>query len=323
MGTLGRFELILFVLSNLIPIILMLYHRTRYFQSGVYKTDHDRLAMKILLLDNGNISVTYGGEKVISFVYYGSKNNLRAFELKLGNGTVASFELFDYRTIIEHIKSPSAKIRKWIYCNHKTIESSVIGHGSSLKDAGSRLKQIFHGKINITQWATYFLEECPTFDLKPVIDAWHSGAKLVGVATYHKMVWEEFVRRRDDLHRKEKISGTSSDPYMIIFEHDAVCGVSNCGDMALQQVQETTADILYLGWCHQANEATCPVCSHAYALSIRGARVLLQRVYNCGGFVDMQMRHVADDGHLTWALATLPSNTKQATSTKGLFLQNW
>jgi len=277
--------------------------------------------MKIILSEERKLQVNYAGEDVQVSTYFDKKGYLRTFEAKLGNGTELFFKAIDHRSVVEHDKLSKTKIRKWVYCGRKAIEASVLGFEAFLRAAGTRLNDIFHGKVNITLWETFLLAECPTFDLKPVFDEWHNGPKLVGVTTYHKMIWEEFVRRAEKM--ESNASRSLEDPYMIVFEQDAVCGIPNCGDLALQQVQETTADILYLGWCTQKNEWSCPHCAHAYALSIKGAKALLQRVYNCGGFVDMQMKVAADGGYLEWTLAKIPSNITQKTFTKGLFVQNW
>ena len=287
---------------------------------GLYKEKKDNLNMTIIIQMDGRTIESYGREEAEVTIYYDKMGFLKKFALRKANGSMHFFKLLSHGTIAEIDHTSKAKIRTWHLEQKKAIEISVIGYGETLKLASSRFSSIFRNKINITSWESCWMRECPTFNLKGEIDEWRSGDKVVGSTTCHKTVWEEFVRRANLL---EPSNITQIEHYIIIFEQDAYCGVSNCGDMALQEVQLTTADILYLGWCYQKNTYTCPACAHAYALSLHGARVLLNRVYNCGGLADHQMRRAANDGFLSWATVKMPISITQTTTTKGLFIQNW
>jgi hypothetical protein len=73
-----------------------------------------------------------------------------------------------------------------------------------------------------------------------------------------------------------------------IFEDDAENAINNLNVTILEEFSMMNVDILYLGWCEGRTARPIPLCTHAYALSRKGARKLVKYIEPCGLALDEQ-----------------------------------
>jgi hypothetical protein len=93
---------------------------------------------------------------------------------------------------------------------------------------------------------------------------------------------------------------------LIVFEDDAMDVFPGADQEAYERVQwmagkdtRYRTDILYLGYCGgSVGGKAPPVCLHAYALSLRGAKRLLQLISDCGDVIDRQVAHYIRAGEI-------------------------
>jgi len=64
-----------------------------------------------------------------------------------------------------------------------------------------------------------------------------------------------------------------------------------------------TTDILFLGWCDGRLARPVPLCSHAYAVTRRGARKLTQFLEPCGKAIDEQFVIMAKNNFISYRRA--------------------
>ncbi len=80
---------------------------------------------------------------------------------------------------------------------------------------------------NVLYWKGVFTSACP--NIKHHTDEAHSEQKVVGITMAHLRMIRSFYNRH---------SAKSLDKHvLIIFEGDAVCGVPQCGDRAIEQIK--------------------------------------------------------------------------------------
>jgi hypothetical protein len=119
----------------------------------------------------------------------------------------------------------------------------------------------------------------------------------------HHHVWKRFV--------EDKSAGCLDSH--LIFQHDAVLGREDAGDILLQHVSKgMPEDIMFFGFCfksigipkflkqrrynkyHPRVTGLVPHCLHAYAVSMHGAQVLAKEIDPCGKSVDLQIAELTD-----------------------------
>lgn len=111
-------------------------------------------------------------------------------------------------------------------------------------------------------------------------EGWDKGR---GSNLAHKEAWDHFVRH-----------STNCEDILIVFEYDAFIGRESAGKSAIEFVEKrnVSTDILYFGYCYQTHNDhpsishLAPYCLHAYALTVHGARKLLEYVDACSIFAD-------------------------------------
>ena len=143
----------------------------------------------------------------------------------------------------------------------------------------------------------YGIDKCPTNDVFH-IDQYHSASKIIGIVLAHYRVWQEFYRRYKDGDPERRI---------LILEADVHCSRRFCGDIAIEHINRTDKDFLFIGWCRARNSdmSKVPVCAHAYAISVRAAKVLIDNIFPCVSPVDDQVVELCNEGKLTWATVGL------------------
>ena len=152
----------------------------------------------------------------------------------------------------------------------------------------------------------YGIDECPTTGVRH-LDTDHSASKVIGIVLAHYRIWQEFYRRHKDSDPESRI---------LILEADIRCSREFCGDIAIEHINRTDKDLLFIGWCRVRNNdmSAPPLCAHAYAISVKAAEKLLTNVFPCLSPVDGQIFTLCKDGKLSWALAGNDENHLMHTS---------
>ena len=117
---------------------------------------------------------------------------------------------------------------------------------------------------------------------------------------------------------------------LIVFEDDAESAIENLNVTIVQELSSMSTDILYLGWCEGRLARPVPLCTHAYALTRRGARKLLKHLEPCGLALDEQLVIIIKNNHLTYRRVSADSYSKlnkkyrnmYGERTYGMFHQN-
>jgi hypothetical protein len=156
--------------------------------------------------------------------------------------------------------------------------------------------------------------------------------KEVGITLAHYRIWKDFVRHPTRANEAEAAA------VLVVLEADAICGVENCGQAMWSAVRQMSSDYMFLGWCDlpkpAAGPLTPPYCTHAYAVTVAGARALLDKVDLCGKAVDEQIKalmRVHLRGHIAWEKAPLGDHSNSSTAStpthcpnpfgQGIFIQ--
>ena len=184
----------------------------------------------------------------------------------------------------------------------KTHNDPSLGHDAFIHRAFSR-----NSTPPVYYWdGVYGIDQCPTTDVR-YLDKNHSASKVIGIALAHYRIWQEFYRRHRDNDPESRI---------LILEADIRCSREFCGDIAIEHINRTDKDVLFIGWCRVRNNDTSapPVCAHAYSISVKGAKVLLGNVFPCISPVDGQISNLCQEGMMTWATVTSEENRLMQTS---------
>lgn len=123
---------------------------------------------------------------------------------------------------------------------------------------------------------------------------------------YNSTTWSStsgmFAATEDgSLYKNDKVY--RDDDILVIFEDDAESIVTHTNETILEELNEMTTDILYLGWCEGRLARPVPLCTHAYAVTRRGARILVDKYEPCGKAIDEQMVQICKNGWLTFRSA--------------------
>ena len=158
----------------------------------------------------------------------------------------------------------------------------------------------------------YGLNECPTVEMSH-LDQDHTASKIIGITIAHFRIWQEFYRRHRFGDEEQRI---------LILESDIHCSREFCGDIAIEHINRTDKDLLFIGWCNIVDSSKPPKCTHAYSISVRAAKILINNVFPCVRPIDDQLSELGDSGDLTWATANIGKDYVVVWKTEGLILQN-
>ena len=93
------------------------------------------------------------------------------------------------------------------------------------------------------------------------------------------------------------------DNIIIIFEDDADIAVVNIREALLEELTNMTTDLLFLGWCRGRFANPVPLCAHAYAMTLAGARKAIKYIEPCGLALDEQFVIMGKNHWLTYRTA--------------------
>ena len=174
-------------------------------------------------------------------------------------------------------------------------------------------------------WHLIKADNCP--GIKPAQD--RNPPHQRGCALAHRQTWDEFLFENRQLATKlpmptakvdaATLQEIAAQPKLVVFEDDVMEIDPRAPDFAFESIINMTTHLLYLGWCFDKEPGVRPpLCAHAYALTLQGARILLQPGNmdwclrtngQAHGNVDDQLSklaHAHDETGLTWAVAGRP-----------------
>ena len=182
---------------------------------------------------------------------------------------------------------------------HTQARHHVLGHSHAMEF----VRRIFadikveHKVAERKIWPPIYTNECPGVKFKDntAFNKVHAPGFTRGLILAHRQIWDEFL-----WSHREVLPNVSfwESPKMIVFEDDAMEIDPRAPDMAYTAVMNMTSELLYLGHCYDRMPgAVPPECTHAYALTLEGARKLLANLDWCarayGGALDSQMKALA------------------------------
>jgi hypothetical protein len=167
----------------------------------------------------------------------------------------------------------------------------------------------------VVEWPSIFTRPCPSSK--------HTHKTERGVALAHYQIWLDFIyfdykdidtKSSMNSRSKEKVSFSKDDkgnlykngiPFkdddiIVIFEDDADIAIKNANETIIEELQQMSTDILYLGWCNGRAARPVPLCAHAYALTRKGARQAVKHYEPCGLAVDEQFVIMGKNKWLTF-----------------------
>lgn len=201
----------------------------------------------------------------------------------------------------------------------------------------------------VTFWPALFSQPCP-FSLG-------DNKKERGLANAHLRIWQDFVYF--DLEVMEESAKGVSEPFVrsshsgtfvaypnktftkngvpfmdndiiLILEDDAEVVVVDGNVSLVEELALMNTDILWLGWCDGRKARPVPLCTHAYAMSRRGARKFVQNYEPCGLALDEQLVVICKNKWATYSVAHdwswknryKPGYPKPGAKNFGIFHQN-
>ena len=166
----------------------------------------------------------------------------------------------------------------------------------------------------VVEWPSVFTRPCPSSK--------HKHRTERGVALAHYQIWLDFIyfdyknidtktssnSRKQDMSFSKDNQGIlykngipfKDDDIIVIFEDDADIAIKNANETIIEELQQMSTDILYLGWCNGRAARPVPLCAHAYALTRRGARQAVKHYEPCGLAVDEQFVIMGKNKWLTF-----------------------
>lgn len=171
-------------------------------------------------------------------------------------------------------------------------------------------------ELLFAEWPPVFTHNCPKLPGHPEIayraegPTKHPDGFERGLLLAHKEIYEDFV------WRAEQGSAPFDDGSIIVFEDDVYPRVEDYAEQALKiaaNMTEMGLDLLFLGWCYadMRQKLIPPFCTHAYVVSLSGARKLVENSIPCGPSIDVQFIGLAKAGILKWDYAPPASYAHQ------------
>lgn len=172
-------------------------------------------------------------------------------------------------------------------------------NGTALDNANAR---VAHGKkiiaempfLQIESWWSVFAQSCPLRATK---------GNDRGVAMAHFQIWLDWVYQG-----KKGVDRTTAkdDDIMIVFEDDAVIAVQDVNKVMHRELSTMNTDLLFLGWCY--GHKRMPMCTHAYAVSRKGAKRMIEEWDTCStSSIDGQWKTMAQHGLFSWSKVKMES----------------
>ena len=179
--------------------------------------------------------------------------------------------------------------------------------------------------ISLSQWPSIYTTSCPHYKRKAKVDRGHSYS--------HYQIWLDFIyydydvinavnnNEVKDVYTSTSYSSSSAiftaykngtlykdgvkfddNDVIIIFEDDVDIAVRDLNSIIIEELKNMNTDIIYFGWCQSKSKSNVPLCSHAYALTRRGAKEVVANYNQCGHAIDEQLAHMIKNQYITYKL---------------------
>jgi len=90
---------------------------------------------------------------------------------------------------------------------------------------------------------------------------------------------------------------------LLIFEDDAFATVPHVGKAVVMEIEAMDKEVLWIGWCMHSDPEAPPLCMHSYAMTISGARKLLQKIDTCHhDALDIQIQRAGKEKWFTYGM---------------------
>lgn len=178
----------------------------------------------------------------------------------------------------------------------------------------------------VIHWPPVFSKSCP------YVPKQHQSER--GLLYAHLQIWLDFVYFDHDVRIKgieKKVNGTYENEYsgyvngtfmasengtlykngspypdenvLVVFEDDSEIAVLDLHDSLRIEFTKMSTDLLFLGWCRGYFAKNIPLCTHAYALTMEGARKAIKHIEPCGGALDEQFVTMVRNKWITYRQA--------------------
>jgi len=187
----------------------------------------------------------------------------------------------------------------------------------------------------LSEWPSIYTAPCPHYKRTQKVDRGHSFShyqiwldfvyydydvikavnnkefKNVYTSTSFSSTSSIFIAYENGTLYKDGILYNDND-IIIIFEDKIDIVVNDLKDILIDELKNMNTDILYLGWCYgksksnnnnnNNNNNNIPLCSHAYALTRRGAKQVIAYYNLCGPPIDEQLAHMIKNNYISYRL---------------------
>lgn len=152
------------------------------------------------------------------------------------------------------------------------------------------------------QWPPIITSNCYGVNMKDTtsFNKKHAPGFQRGLILAHRQIWEEFYRFNRDVPNDTPVYNS---PKVVIFESDAMAIDPVVNNVGYQSVQNMTSDLHVIGHCYDRQPGKeIPECNHAYALTVRGCKLLMKYVDHCArsGPLDVQFKEIGRQRQINW-----------------------
>lgn len=154
-------------------------------------------------------------------------------------------------------------------------------------------------------WPGTTTSNCPPPYEAPTLRPGHVEGMDRGLLITHREIWDKFVRRRyKGPSAKERQKVPEQNDVIVIFEDDVYPLEDNHQLEMLKEIEKMTTDLHFLGWCYYTKKEWSPLCMHAYVVTVRGARNLVDSTETCGPKpLDLQVQEMNQKpSYNTWSM---------------------
>jgi len=185
----------------------------------------------------------------------------------------------------------------------QVLYTVILGNNKDrIKNITEFSKQL---KQPLEEWPAIYTKPCPT----RITKHFKRGQAERGLLLAHQQIWQRFI----------------NSPYniVVIFEDDVIVSSPYSIEHMHKELKNLKVDLLYLGHCSAVYfHKGAPWCTHAYALTKKGAQILLDNSDNCTSYaVDDYMHLLTIDKKIDWNVVENPPLEKNNQPTRGLFHQ--
>jgi hypothetical protein len=220
-------------------------------------------------------------------------------------------------------------IKKTVSTSFKTlseiaeIDSIISKHNNDTNTNITPLHKLL--PITLLQWPSIYTTSCPHYKRKVKVDRGHcyshyqiwldfiyydydvinavnnNEVKDVYISTSYSSSSAIFTAYKNGTLYKDGVKFDDNDA-IIIFEDNVEIAVRDLDSIIINELKDMNTDILYFGWCQGKGKSNVPLCTHAYAITRRGAKEVVANYNQCGHAIDEQLAHMIKNQYITYKL---------------------